>query len=100
MWAHKTNRLFFRGPDSRIMVADYTVKDESFAPAKPKVWSERNLAFVSLRNPYDLAPDDKRFAVLLYPGGTSEPEQKSSYSITVLLNFFDELRRRMPAGGK
>jgi hypothetical protein len=49
---------------------------------------------------YDLAPDGKRFAVFLYPGGTAEPDQKSTDSVTVLLNFLDELQRRIPAGGK
>jgi len=44
----------------------------------------------------DLAPDGKRFAVIPRPEATSE--QKGSVHATFLLNFFDELRRRVPAG--
>ncbi len=45
---------------------------------------------------FDLAPDGKRFAVILYADGTAEPVTQ----LTVLLNFFDELRRRVPTGAK
>jgi len=46
---------------------------------------------------YDLAPDGKRFAVIL---DTAAPEQKQkrTESVVVLLNFFDELRRKVPTG--
>jgi hypothetical protein len=43
----------------------------------------------------DLAPDGKRFAVFLRQEASGE--QKGSVHVTVLLNFFDELRRRAPA---
>jgi serine/threonine-protein kinase len=87
--------LFFLGPDRHIMAAAYNVNGDSFVAAKPHVWSEKRL----LDRPYstfDLAPDGKRFAVILYGDGTSEPMTQ----FTVLLNFFDELKRRVPAGGK
>jgi len=45
---------------------------------------------------YDLARDGKRFAVVLNPDGTGE--EKPIKSVTILLNFFDELRRRAPGG--
>jgi hypothetical protein len=48
----------------------------------------------------DLAPDGKSFAVVLYPDGTADQAAKPITSVTVLLNFFDELRRLVPAGGK
>jgi hypothetical protein len=45
--------------------------------------------------PYALAPDGKRFAVSLYSDGTME--QRTTRHLTFLLNFTDELRRRVPA---
>jgi hypothetical protein len=42
---------------------------------------------------FDLAPDGKRFAVVLNPGGM---EERLTDSVTVLVNFFDELRRKVP----
>ncbi len=44
----------------------------------------------------DLAPDGKRFVVSPRPEATGG--QKGSVHVTVLLNFFDELRRKMPVG--
>jgi hypothetical protein len=41
----------------------------------------------------DLAPDGKRFAVLALP--ETAPGEKHSVHVTRLLNFFDELRRRV-----
>jgi Tol biopolymer transport system component len=100
IWSHNGRELFFRGPDLRIMVAAYTVTGDAFVVGKPRVWSEQRL--LDLGSPpvptYDLAPDGKRFAVILYPDGTAE--QKPVTQLTFLLNFFDELRRRVPAEGK
>jgi hypothetical protein len=48
--------------------------------------------------PFALAPDGKRFAVVLNADGTAH--ENTFTHLTVLLNFFDELRRRVPAGGK
>jgi hypothetical protein len=43
-------------------------------------------------------PDGIRFTVALYADGTVE--SKPVTPVTVLLNFLDELRRRVPMGGK
>jgi serine/threonine-protein kinase len=99
-WSRNRHELFFLSLDFRIMVTGYTARADSFAAGKPRVWSERRLVVVNFNRPYDLAPDGKRLAVLLYPGGTSEPRQKPIDSIMVLLNFFDELRRRVPGDGQ
>jgi len=40
-----------------------------------------------------VAPDGKRFAAILSADGTAEP---IAPQLIVLLNFFDELRRRVP----
>ena len=41
---------------------------------------------------YILAPDGKRFAVLLYPDGTADP--RNSLDLTCVLNFSEDLRKR------
>ena len=46
---------------------------------------------------FDLAPDGKRFAVLLAPEADAE-QQRARTQVTFLLNFFDELRRKAPPG--
>jgi serine/threonine-protein kinase len=98
VWSQNAHELFYLAPDRRIMVAEFTAKGDSFTAGKPQVWSEQRLLEAPF-SIYDLAPDGKRFAVLLYPSGTAEREERSD-SITVLLNFVDELRRRVPVEGK
>jgi Tol biopolymer transport system component len=100
IWSRNGRELFFLSLDRRITVVSYTANSDSFAAGKPQVWFERSLADTGGSPPYDLAPDGKRFAASLYAGGTAEQEQKPVDSVTVLLNFFDYLRQRVPAGGK
>jgi hypothetical protein len=45
---------------------------------------------------FDLAPDGKRLAMEM-PVATPEPP-KPQHEVTFVLNFFDELRRRVPLG--
>jgi hypothetical protein len=61
-------------------------------PGKPRVWSETRLLIPVALPFYAPAPDGKRFAVLLAPG---EQAQKPQTQLVFLLNFFDELRRRV-----
>jgi serine/threonine-protein kinase len=96
MWSRSRRELFFESMDNRIMVAGYTVQGDSFAPKKPRLWSEKVLASgvtFSNRN-VDLAPDGKRVVALMPAEGLET--QQSQHHIVFLVNFFDELRRRAP----
>jgi hypothetical protein len=95
LWSRDGHMLFFLTPDWLIMTTICTAKRDSFAAGKPQVWARENLPSLGGNYPYDLAPDGKRFAVVLNPVGT---QVRSSDSVTVLLNFFDELRRKVPSG--
>jgi Tol biopolymer transport system component/predicted Ser/Thr protein kinase len=96
VWSPNMHQLFFiarRG----IMVADYTVTGDAFTPGKPRLWSPHSVLLNyggGPFQPYALAPDGKRFAVMLYPDGTTE--RHTPLLLTFLLNFADELRRRVP----
>ena len=73
------------------MAAAYTAEGDTFAGAKPRVWAE-----VGLRSlPYDIAPDGKRLAAMV---ADETGAGKLPTSLTVLVNFGDELRREAPAG--
>jgi serine/threonine-protein kinase len=98
IWSRDGRKLFFLTPDWRIMAVDYSAQGDSFAAGRPLLWSQKNLAFLGGNYPYDLAPDGKRFAVVMNPGAAVEQNLRSTDSVTVLLNFFDELRRKVPAG--
>lgn len=100
IWSPNGHELFFLSSEPRIMVVDYISNGDSFVPGKPRLWSDKRILFREGGGPfppYDLAPDRRRFAVLLYSDRTAEYER--SIRLTFLLNFFDELRRKVPAEG-
>jgi Tol biopolymer transport system component/predicted Ser/Thr protein kinase len=100
VWSRNGHELFFLEDLRTIMVAGYTAKGDAFEFSKPRVWSQHPV--LDLGSPpvgaYDVAPDGKRVAVILNADGTADP--KPITHLTFLVNFFDELRRRVPAGGK
>jgi serine/threonine-protein kinase len=98
IWSRSGRKLFFLTPDWHVMVVDYTASGNSFLAGKPQLWCPRSLRFLGGNYPYDLAPDGKRFAVILDASEATGQEQRSTDSLIVVLNFFDELRRRMPPG--
>jgi hypothetical protein len=51
------------------------------------------MAVLGIDKTYDLAPDGKRFA--MYPQNSAQMGGGSVH-VTVLLNFLDELKRRLP----
>lgn len=93
VWSRNGRQLFYRTLDNRIMVVTYEAMGNSFVADKPGQWSEKR--FTEGFHNFDLAPDGRRFAVLVPPEGTVG--QKASTQLTVLLNFFDELRCRVPS---
>jgi serine/threonine-protein kinase len=98
IWSRNGRELFYRTEDQRIMVASYAVKDGLFVASKPRVWFEKQLANTGLTINYDLAPDGKRFAVLMPAKGQETQENQRHVMLSV--NFFDEVRRRVGGPGK
>jgi hypothetical protein len=79
------------------MAVSYTVKGDSFLSAKPRVWSDTQIRPADVGFPaLDIAPDGKHFAIL--PWNDPISAQGASLHATFLVNFFDELRRRVPIG--
>ena len=95
MWSQTGRELFYTNPDNRIMVADYAAMGDSFMPGKPRMWSNAQIRDQGGITNLDLAPDGKRFAVFPMP---EAPAPGSSVHMTFLLNFLDEVRRKVPAG--
>jgi serine/threonine protein kinase len=104
VWSPKSRELFFQritrealGIGGGIMAVNYTTKDATFVPEKPRLWSDHRMSRNTAGKTYDLAPDGKRFAVLEI---LQEAEQTTDTHVNLLLNFTDELRRRIPMRGK
>jgi hypothetical protein len=71
------------------MAAPYSVRGHSFA-ADPRVWSAKLAGFSTTRS-YDPSADGKR-VVALFPVET--PRDRNDH-LVFLMNFFDEVRRRV-----
>ncbi len=70
------------------MAVSYSVAGGKFVAQKPRVW----LAQVSRTS--GISPDGKRLAILAQPDPVDTP--KAENEVVLLLNFFDELRHRVP----
>jgi hypothetical protein len=77
--------LFYRNGD-KMMALDVQTSP-MFRAGTPKVLFQGNYA-----NSYDVASDGKRFLMIKLPAIA----QRSADQVTVVLNWFDELRRRVP----
>ena len=95
VWSRDGRELLFQSLDQRVMTVGYTAKGDSFAPGKPRVWTETRLRNTGLYPNHDLAPDGKRLAAFVADDASGE---KLPTHLTFLLNFFDELRRKAAAG--
>ncbi len=96
LWSHDGRQLFFLDDQSRIHVADCNVTGGSLVAGKPRLWSNKSLAFMGSAYSYALAAADSRFAVVLKAEKTEQPQRNTTDRVKVLLNFADELTRRVP----
>lgn len=88
-WSPNGRELLYRSGD-QIMTVGYTVSGDSLVTERPRVWASNVRAVEG----FDLSPDGKRAAMFvpLATKGGSQQENK----VMFVLNFFDELRRRVP----
>jgi hypothetical protein len=102
VWSKARHQLFDLTPEGRIMLVDYNVEGESFRALKPRLWSDRRIgglgapgaSFNTGLRPFDLMPDGNR--IITWEMGAQANEPKVNLHVTMLLNWFDELRRRLP----
>jgi Tol biopolymer transport system component/predicted Ser/Thr protein kinase len=93
IWSRNGHELFYRTEDQRIMVANYTVKGNSFVADKPRLWFLRQLANIGLGGNYDVAADGKRLIALMLLENPAPRDTQNH--VKFVLNFYDEVRRRV-----
>ena len=89
-WSPNGHELFYESPDYRIQVADYTVDGAGIKVGKHRQWSNLPLQNVAKGN-YAITPDGKGFAIFEAAETAAGPPR-----VGVLLNFIDELKRKLP----
>ena len=94
MWSRNGREIFYRNGD-KMMVAGVETKT-TFSTAKPRLLFEGHYeaGMYTFQPNYDVAPDGQRFLMI------RETEQKSGTQINVVLNWFEELKQKVPTGKK
>jgi serine/threonine protein kinase/Tol biopolymer transport system component len=94
VWSRKGRELFYRSGDKMIAVEITT--QPSFSAGKPKVLFAGHYQPSAILNAnYDVSSDGQRF-LMLKPGG----QDQAATQINVVLNWFEELKRRVPPAKK
>jgi serine/threonine-protein kinase len=93
VWARDGRELFYRNGD-KMMAAAIETK-AGFAAAKPRYLFERPYepAFYTFGANYDVSPDGRRFLMI-----KAAEQETGAARINVVLNWFEDLKRRVPAG--
>jgi serine/threonine-protein kinase len=99
VWSRAARQLLYMTPEGRVMVVDYTVEGDSFHSLKPRQWTDKQIGTnASPFPPFDLTPDGRR--IIAWESGEQPEEAKVDLHVTMLQNWFDEVRRRLPPSGK
>jgi serine/threonine-protein kinase len=94
VWNPKGGELFYRN-GNKMMAVDIT-SQPAFSAGKPRMLFEGAFALSPRSSAnYDVSPDGQRFLMVEASKQGQAPEQ-----INVVLNWFEELKRRVPAGTK
>jgi Tol biopolymer transport system component len=94
-WNRNGRELFYRSGD-KMMAVDIATQP-AFAAGKPRMLFEGPYAPAPYPTTnYDVSPDGQRF-LMIKP---SEQEQAAPTQINVVLNWFEELKRKVPTGTK
>jgi serine/threonine protein kinase/Tol biopolymer transport system component len=95
MWNPSGRELFYRS-GNKMMAVDISTQP-SFAAGKPRVLFEGPYSPTPLTTPnYDVSPDGQRF-LMLKP---TEQGEAARTQINVVLNWFEELKQKVPSGRK
>ena len=97
LWSPKGKELFYATLDNKIMVAGYSASGDSFRSDKPQLWSPGQFTAVPYHGSVALHTDGKRFAIVRAEGTQAEEKRDK---LTLVENFFDELRRLSPRSKK
>jgi len=95
-WSRYGHEIYFwrsdeHQPQGQLMVASWQARGDAFVAEEPRAWTGRTIASFTTTRSYDPALDGRVVALM----AADAPAAGQDYAI-FLLNFFDELRRRVP----
>ena len=94
-WSATGHELLFQTDAQRLMVVSYRVEQGEFIAGAPRPWTPLALGDAGVLPSFDVTPDGGRIVALL-PAGRPADRQSDNH-VTVVLNFHEEVRRRLTA---
>ncbi len=96
IWSPDGRELFYRSGDAVMAVTIETTP--AFKPGKPEIlFRSLHVPFSTLDlRPWDISPDGKRF-LMMKEQGSDTTAGAGPRKINVILNWFEELKQRVPA---
>ena len=95
-WSPTRRELYYRTDNHKLMVASYEIKAGQFKVERARLWSEKQLFDTGVLANYDVGSDGRIAA--LFPAENPQDRQSENH-VTVTLNFFEEVRRRVSSSG-
>ena len=97
VWAHSGRELFYVG-GSRALVAAQVETGSGFQVGEKETLFTIPPGYASSTNStlYDVVPDDQEFLMARTYAGDSQEESGSRSRFVLVLNFFEELKVRVP----
>ena len=86
-WRGDEKELFYLAPDGNMMGVE--LKGESLTPTVPKILFQTNINAPDI-DQYAVTRDGKRFLIV------NPLETKKESSVAIILNWFEELKQRVP----
>ena len=91
-WSTRAHEIVYRTEQQRLMVTGYRIEGNTFVPGQPRLWMSEPIADTGVLANFDLAPDGQRIAASMAAASTLDRQSKNH--VTVVLNFFEAVRRR------
>ena len=95
VWARSRPELFYQTPAGNLISVPIKTGVAFFAGSPSKVFDGTQYVSSRLGRMYDVSPDGQRF-LMLKPDASSK-HTAASASLVVVINWFEELRARVPA---
>jgi hypothetical protein len=93
-WSPNARELLYRTEANQVMVTSYDIAGDVFSAGPPRSWSQHTLADTGVLPNFDIGSDGERIVALM-PSPIANPQTPNH--VTVMLNFDEDVRRRVAA---
>jgi protease II len=97
LWSPDMRELFYLSEDNVAMTVAVETKPTLRFGTPKTLFKNTNLGFNAYTGtPWDIHPDGKRFLMMKPPGPSPSSEEAPRPKITIVFNWFEELKERVP----